>query len=98
MEKPKTKKEFGTIPQQSQEDHWQTQRKKNTNQQQAPKSLTKQVDQQHTSQARIISIPTHNSYTDLDVQEHTQSVQELTKGKGNTNASSTQAVTKMSRQ
>ncbi|KAG5606360.1 hypothetical protein H5410_027852 [Solanum commersonii] len=84
MEKPK-KKKFDTIPQQSQ----QTQRKKNTNQQQAPKSLTKQADQQHTSQAHIISIPTHNPYTDLDVQEHTQSVQELAKGKGKTNAIST---------
>ncbi|KAG5569999.1 hypothetical protein H5410_059765 [Solanum commersonii] len=34
----------------------------------------------------------------VNIKEHTQSVQELTKGKGNTNASSTQAVTKMSRQ
>ncbi|KAG5592003.1 hypothetical protein H5410_042517, partial [Solanum commersonii] len=72
-----------------QEDHWQTQRKKNTNQQQSTKE-SHQADQQHTSTSIIISIPTHNPYTNLDVREtHTKCAGTI-QGKGNTNLCGTQ--------
>ncbi|KAH0672723.1 hypothetical protein KY284_023810 [Solanum tuberosum] len=68
-----------------QEEHWQTQRRKNTNQMQVPRGTTSHADQT-TKQAGNITIPTQNTYINLDVQETPQGLEVRDKHKGNSSA------------
>ncbi|KAH0672716.1 hypothetical protein KY284_023803 [Solanum tuberosum] len=69
-----------------QEEHWQTQRKRNNNQLQAPRGHTRQ-EEQSIQQAGITYIPTQNTFINLDVQESSPSLEVLDKYKGNTSDS-----------
>jgi len=64
-----------------QDDQWQTQRRRNNNQTQAPRDNTSQPDQS-TKHAGIITIPTQNTYINLDMQESSPSLEVLDKYKG----------------
>ncbi|KAG5606356.1 hypothetical protein H5410_027848 [Solanum commersonii] len=79
MEKPKTKKEFDTIPQLSQTQEESSSRI--TSKHNEKRTLTKSKHQR-VSPSKLINNILHRH--------------ELTHDKGNTNASNTQAVTKMS--
>uniref|UniRef100_M1DUW5 CCHC-type domain-containing protein n=1 Tax=Solanum tuberosum TaxID=4113 RepID=M1DUW5_SOLTU len=68
-----------------QEEHWQTQRRKNTNQMQVPRGTTSHADQ-NTKQAGNSTIPTQNTYINLDGQETPQGLEVRDKHKGNSSA------------
>ncbi|KAH0781472.1 hypothetical protein KY290_001070 [Solanum tuberosum] len=64
-----------------QEDQWQTQKRRNNNQLQAPRGNPRQAEQT-TNQAGITNIPTQNTYINLDVQESSHSLEVLDNYKG----------------
>uniref|UniRef100_M1DCV2 Uncharacterized protein n=1 Tax=Solanum tuberosum TaxID=4113 RepID=M1DCV2_SOLTU len=76
-----------------QDDQWQAQRKRNNNSQQAPRGNTRQTEHS-TKQAGIITIPTQNTYINLDVQVSPDTLETMDKHTGSKSDSRPQIALK----